>query len=88
MRVYVIYMQCEFIPCISLVTYAFMMLRNGFLYSYIIMQMNGNGCTVTDSLASLLRACRVSSVWLMQTSGMVLLSVHVVSVRIKRITLP
>jgi hypothetical protein len=36
----VIYMQCEFIPCINLVTSIFMMLCNGFLYTYIIIQMN------------------------------------------------
>jgi hypothetical protein len=43
---------------------------------------------VADSLASLLWACRVYSVWLMRTSGMVLLSIHVVCVKIRRITLP
>ena len=42
---------------------------------------------VGEVLASSLMACMISSVWLMRTSGMILYSVHVVSVRIRRITL-
>jgi hypothetical protein len=39
-EIYVIYMQCEFIPCINLLSSVFMMLCNGFLYTCIIMQIN------------------------------------------------
>jgi hypothetical protein len=44
--------------------------------------------TMMDALTSSLMACILLSVWLRQTSKMVLCLVHVVSVRIRRITLP
>jgi hypothetical protein len=44
---------------------------------------------VTDALtSSLMAVCILLSVWLRQTSGIVLCLVHVVSVKIRRITLP
>ena len=49
----------------------------------------GNGCTVTDAVPTLLMACIIFSVWLRKTSRrMVLFLVHVVSARIRMITLP
>ena len=44
---------------------------------------------MTDDVPSSLMACIIFSMWLRQTSGrMVLCLVHVVTVRIRRITLP
>jgi hypothetical protein len=43
---------------------------------------------MTDALSISLLSCIILSVWLRQTSGMVLFVVHVVSVRIRMITLP
>jgi hypothetical protein len=44
--------------------------------------------TMTDALTISLMACIILSVWLRQTSEMVLCLVHIVSVRLRRITLP